>query len=78
MLCVEDFLDALNWAKSIGGLKELISRSKQNLDLVSNWIGSKNWIEFLCEDESNISSTSICLKFVRENLKENNSDYEKN
>lgn len=77
MLCVEDFLDALNWAKGIGGLKELISRSKQNLDLVSNWVSSKSWIEFLCEDERNISSTSICLKFVRDNLMENNSDYEK-
>ncbi len=77
MLCVEDFLDALIWAKKIGGLRELISRSKRNLNLVSHWISSKNWIEFLCEDVNNISSTSICLKFVTENLKKNNFDYEK-
>ena len=77
MLCVEDCLDSLSWALKIGGLRELISRSKKNLEIVSSWVNSKNWINFLSEDVRNISSTSICLKFVKENLKEKNDDYEK-
>lgn len=64
MLCVEDFLDALNWGNEIGGLSELIRRSKKNLNVIKDWIASSSWAGFLSEDESNISNTSICLKLT--------------
>ena len=64
MLCVEDFLDALNWANNIGGLSELIRRSKNNLYTIKSWVSNSSWAEFLCEDDSNLSNTSICLKLV--------------
>ena len=64
MICVEDFLDALNWTEEIGGLKELIRRSKDNLDTIKDWVFSSSWVDFLCEDLINISNTSICLKLI--------------
>lgn len=64
MLCVEDALDGLKWAESIGGLKGLITRSKANLAAVSEWVANTSWVEFLAEDESVRSCTSICLKIV--------------
>ena len=64
MLCVEDFLDALAWANNIGGLSELIRRSKNNLYTIKSWVSNSSWAEFLCEDDSNLSNTSICLKLV--------------
>ena len=64
MLCVEDFLDALNWTKEVGGLSGLISRSKNNLNIIKNWVSVSHWSDFLCEDVNNLSSTSICLKLT--------------
>ena len=64
MLCVEDFLDALNWTREVGGLSALISKSKNNLNIIKNWISDCHWADFLCEDFNNLSSTSICLKLV--------------
>jgi phosphoserine aminotransferase len=64
MICVEDFLDTLNWAKSIGGLSQLINRSENNLNHIKKWVSSSNWIDFLAEDSEAISSTSICLKLI--------------
>ena len=64
MLCVEDFLDAIAWANNIGGLPELISRSKNNLNTIKSWVSDSSWAEFLCEDVRNLSNTSICLKLV--------------
>ena len=64
MLCVEDFLDALNWTKEVGGLSGLISRSKNNLNIIKNWVSVSHWADFLCENVNNLSSTSICLKLT--------------
>ena len=64
MLCVEDFLDTLNWCNNIGGLSELLKRSKNNLNIIKDWISSSSWAGFLSEDEHNISNTSICLKLI--------------
>lgn len=64
MICVEDYIDALEWAESVGGLQGLISRSKSNLSAISEWVSRTDWVEFLAEDESNRSCTSICLKVV--------------
>ncbi len=64
MICVEDFLDVLNWTNEIGGLEELIRRSKDNLNIIKDWVSSSTWVDFLCEDLNNLSSTSICLKLI--------------
>ena len=64
MICVEDFLDVLNWTKEIGGLEELIRRSKDNLNIIKDWVFSSSWVDFLCEDLNNLSNTSICLKLI--------------
>jgi phosphoserine aminotransferase len=64
MLCVEDYLDALKWAASIGGLAELRRRADANLAVLEAWAGQTTWVEFLAEDRANRSNTSVCLKVV--------------
>jgi len=64
MICVEDFLDVLKWSNQIGGLEELIRRSKNNLNIIRDWVHSSSWVDFLSEDVKNVSNTSICLKLV--------------
>ena len=64
MLCIEDALDGLKWAKSIGGLKGLVERSNSNLAVVADWVEKTDWIDFLAEDAETRSNTSICLKIV--------------
>ena len=64
MICVEDALDGLSWAESIGGLKALIMRSKDNLSVIEKWVDRIEWIDFLAHDPMTRSSTSICLKFI--------------
>ena len=61
MLCVEDQIDALRWAESIGGLKGLIARSQANLKAVEAWVANRDWAAFLPETKETRSSTSICL-----------------
>lgn len=64
MLCVEDYLDALNWADSVGGLKGLIQRSEDNLSVLRNWVARTDWVQFLAADPNTVSNTSVCLKIV--------------
>ncbi len=64
MLCVEDALDSVKWAESVGGLEGLIARSEQNLSVVAAWARRTPWIEFLAEDPATISCTSPQLKIV--------------
>ncbi len=64
MLCVEDALDGLRWAESVGGLKGLIARSEANLAAVAAWVAGSDWADFLAEDAATRSCTSICLKVV--------------
>jgi phosphoserine aminotransferase len=64
MLCVEDALDGLKWAEKIGGLPELVRRSEANLAVVAAWVERTPWVDFLAEDPSTRSCTSICLKIV--------------
>jgi phosphoserine aminotransferase len=61
MLAVEDALDGLRWAKSIGGLDQLIARSKENLKAISDWQQTSSWAAFLATDPATRSSTSMCL-----------------
>src|SRR5580700_6949695 len=64
MLCVEDYLDALHWAKSVGGLKALISRADANTRVLADWKARTPWIDFLAVDPAIRSNTSVCLKVV--------------
>jgi phosphoserine aminotransferase len=64
MLCVEDYLDALQWAKSIGGLKALMARADANAKAVATWVARTPWVEFLARDPAIRSNTSVCLKVI--------------
>jgi phosphoserine aminotransferase len=64
MLCVEDYLDALQWAKSIGGLKALMRRADANAKAVATWVARTPWVEFLASEPAIRSNTSVCLKVV--------------
>jgi len=62
MLCVEDALDGLGWAESVGGLPGLIARAEGNLRLVADWVARTPWADFLASDPATRSCTSICLR----------------
>ncbi|HET7492123.1 MAG TPA: phosphoserine transaminase [Bradyrhizobium sp.] len=64
MLCVEDYLDALNWAKSVGGLKGLIARADANAKVLAEWKAKTPWIDFLASDPAIRSNTSVCMKVI--------------
>ncbi len=64
MLCVEDALDGLKWAESVGSLKGLMARSQGNFAAIEKWIAGAGWIDFLAEDKATRSCTSVCLKIV--------------
>ena len=64
MLCVEDALDGLRWAESVGGLEGLIARSQANLGVVTGWVEKTSWCDFLATDPATRSSTSICLRLA--------------
>lgn len=59
MLCVEDAIDGLKWAESVGGLAGLVNRSESNLKLLASWVGATPWVDFLCRDEAARSCTSV-------------------
>jgi phosphoserine aminotransferase len=61
MLAVEDYLDTLNWAKSIGGLDALIARADANTKVITDWVAKTPWVHFLAKDPAIRSNTSVCL-----------------
>jgi phosphoserine aminotransferase len=64
MLCVEDYLDALLWAKSVGGLKGLQARADANFKVLADWAGKTPWIDHFAVDPATRSNTSVCLKVI--------------
>ena len=64
MLAVEDAIDGLKWAESVGGLKSLIERSEKNLKSLENWVSKSDWIAFLCGDKATRSCTSVTFKIA--------------
>ncbi|EFI51250.1 phosphoserine transaminase [Afipia sp. 1NLS2] len=64
MLALEDYLDALTWAKSLGGLKALMARADANTKVLTDWQAKTPWVDFLAADKSIRSNTSVCLKVV--------------
>jgi phosphoserine aminotransferase len=64
MLCVEDYLDTLGWAKSIGGLPALMARADANTKAIADWVATTPWVDFLAKQPAIRSNTSVCLKIV--------------
>ena len=64
MLCVEDYLDTLAWAKSAGGLTGLRARADANAKVIHDWVAKTPWVANLAEKDETRSNTSVCLKIV--------------
>ena len=64
MLCVEDYIDALNWGKSLGGLDALIARADANTKVLADWVAKTPWVDFLAKDATIRSNTSVCLEVI--------------
>ena len=61
MLAVEDYIDALEWAGSIGGLPALVAKSEANLAVLEKFVDENEWVDFLAKDPATRSCTSVCL-----------------
>lgn len=68
MLAVEDYLLALDWARSVGGLEGLMARADANTKAVADFVGTHEWVEFLAKDPATASNTSVCLKFTDDRI----------
>ncbi len=68
MLVIEDYLDALKWARSVGGLEGLCARADANLAALERWVAQTPWVDFLAADPATRSNTSVCLKIVDETV----------
>jgi phosphoserine aminotransferase len=64
LLCTEDYLDALKWVSSIGGLSAMYRRADENTAVITRWAEKTPWIDFLAEDPATRSNTGVCLKIV--------------
>jgi phosphoserine aminotransferase len=64
MLCVEDYLDTLTWAKGVGGLKGLRARADGNAKAIADWVARTPWIEHLPQEPATRSNTSVCLRLA--------------
>jgi len=64
MMCVEDALDALAWARSAGGTRGLAQRTQANYRVLADWVERTPWIEFLARDPASRSPTSVCLRIA--------------
>lgn len=64
MLCVEDYIDALQWAQSVGGFDGLMARADANLAAIAAWVDGTPWVDFLAHDPVTRSNTSVCLSIV--------------
>ena len=64
MLCVQDYLDALDWVEGVGGLKGTIARSNANASVIAAWVAETAWVDFLARVPETRSNTSVCLQIV--------------
>ena len=64
MLCVADYLDALQWVESLGGIEGSINKSQANFAVLASFVESHDWIDFLAEDPATRSNTSVCFKLA--------------
>ena len=70
MLAVEDYLLALDWARSVGGLQGLMARANANTKAVADFVEMHDWVDFLAHDPSTMSNTSVCLRFTDARIKD--------
>ncbi len=70
MLAVEDYLLALDWARSVGGLQGLMARANANTKAVADFVELHDWVDFLAEDARTLSNTSVCLNFTDDRIKD--------
>jgi len=70
MLAVEDYLVALDWARSVGGLAGMIARADANAQAIFDFCDANDWIANLAEDDATRSNTSVCLKFTDERIQD--------
>ncbi len=70
MLAVEDYLVALDWVRSIGGLKGLISRADLNASAIADFVHKNDWLEFLAKDPETRSNTSVCLRLTDDRIED--------
>ncbi|MEL6169818.1 MAG: phosphoserine transaminase [Pseudomonadota bacterium] len=70
MLAVEDYLQTLAWARSVGGLAGLIARAEKNTMVIDRFVAERDWIDFLAADPATRSTTSVCLRFTDPRIKE--------
>jgi phosphoserine aminotransferase len=61
MLCVEDAVDAMEWGKTVGGLKGMRARADANFKAIADWVAKTPWIDFLARNPAERSNTSVCL-----------------
>jgi phosphoserine aminotransferase len=64
LLATEDYIDALKWAESLGGLEALQARANANAKVLADWAAKTDWVDFLAADPATRSNTSVCLKVV--------------
>jgi phosphoserine aminotransferase len=64
MLCVQDYLDALDWVEGVGGLEGTIARSNANAAVIDKWVAKTPWVDFVARVPEARSNTSVCLKIV--------------
>ena len=64
MLCVEDYIDALEWGQSLGGRDGLVARADANVGVIADWVATTPWVDFLAKNADIRSNTSVCLKVV--------------
>ncbi|MEX0627718.1 MAG: phosphoserine transaminase [Cucumibacter sp.] len=64
MLVIEDAIDAMQWARGIGGLKAMRARADANFKAIADWVAKSDWVDFLARDPATRSNTSVCLKIV--------------
>ncbi|MEP6343251.1 MAG: phosphoserine transaminase [Maricaulaceae bacterium] len=70
MLATEDYIDALEWAKSIGGKDALLKRADENAQVLFDWIERTPWIENLAQKRETWSNTGVCMVFNDERIKD--------
>ncbi len=64
MLAIEDVIDAMQWALSVGGLKAMQERADANARVIADWVAARDWVGFLAEQENQRSNTSVCLTII--------------
>ncbi len=74
MLCVEDYIDALTWAQSVGGLKGMIARADANFAAIDRFVQKSDWLAHLAEDPATRSNTSVCLSIIDETVRQLDAD----